>query len=201
MKNEKLRKFEIALLMALCITLCYGTYINATRQNLAQNVIRLHIIASSDDAEDQALKMRVKEGVEDYLSLLLQDASDITEATQIISENLSGIEGAAKACSDGEAVAAQFGRLEYPTRSSQDYTLPAGEYTSLRVIIGEGEGHNWWGVIFPDLSPSGSEYTEAGALSDGSVRIITQTQESTGVQIKFKSLEYLNSIIKFFRGE
>lgn len=201
MENEKLKKFEIALLMALCITLCYGTYINAARENLEQNVIRLHVVASSDKTEDQELKMCVKTGVENYLSRLLQGETDISEATKKIADNLCGIEEAALAYSQGETVTARFGKREYPTRQAQGYTLPAGEYTSLVVTIGEGEGHNWWGVIFPDLSPSGLENTQTSAMLDGTVKIITQTEGSTGTQIKFKSLEYLNSIINFFKGK
>jgi len=195
MKSDKLKKIEIALLMALCVTLCYGTYINAARANLTQNVIRFHVIASSDEEAEQALKLRLRGTLALYLEALLESAETIDEAKARIEEQLPEIENLALSLSEGRSVEVLFGTSEYPIRAAEGYALPAGEYTSLRVILGEGAGQNWWGVIFPALTPDSGEYTQTGALSEKGVSLIT---DEAGVTIKFKALEYLDGLKRMF---
>ena len=199
MKSDKLKKIEIALLMALCITLCYGTYINAAKENLSQNVIRFHVIASSDDEAEQELKLRVKEPLVTYLEKLLENTETAAEAKERIEEQLPEIESLALSLSEGRSVAVLFGTNEYPIRSAEGYTLPAGEYTSLRVVLGEGDGQNWWGVIFPDLTPDAVAAVQTSALNEKGVSLISDDED--GVSIKFKAIEYFDGLKRFFSQE
>lgn len=200
MKKTGLKRFEAALLIALSVTLCYGTYLNAARQNLTENIIRLHVIAVSDEPEEQELKLRVRDGVTDCLQGLLENAETMMDASSSIEAHLDDIQNAAAALSDGRPVSVEFGTTGYPARTGDGYALPAGEYVSLRVTLGEGEGHNWWGVVFPDLTPDSGDYTETSALNDKGISLIAG-DEGDGYTIKFKALEYWDSIVQFFTGE
>ena len=91
----------------------------------------------------------MRDAVLGYLTSLLSQTSDTRTAGEIIEENLSGIEGAALSSSQGREVTVTLGAEYYPTRHYDGFSLPAGEYESLRVTLGEGEGHNWWCVVFP----------------------------------------------------
>ena len=82
-----------------------------------------------------------------------QRAESAAEAREIIEREKPGIEGAARAVSGGRQVTVTLGRENYPTRQYGGFSLPAGSYTSLRVVLGEGKGHNWWCVVFPPLCP------------------------------------------------
>ena len=199
MKNNKLKKIDIALLMALCITLCYGTYINAAKTNPSQNVIRFHIIASNDDEAEQALKLRMKEPLVLYIEKILENAETVTDAKAKIEERLPEIESLALSLSEGRSVEVLFGTNAYPLRSAEGYTLPAGEYTSLRVVLGEGEGQNWWGVIFPELTPASDAAAQTSTLGEQGVSLISDDED--GVSIKFKALEYFDGLKRFFSQE
>ena len=150
-KNKSLRAWEIAALMALSLALCAGTWAQARQQSISAALVRLHVIAVSDGAEEQEIKLEVRDAVLDYLTPVLENAEDQQQARQIITENLEGIAEAAGSAARGRQVSVTLSRESYPTRQYEGFTLPAGRYESLRVILGEGEGKNWWCVVFPPL--------------------------------------------------
>ena len=89
----------------------------------------------------------------------------------------------------------------FPTRDYETFSLPAGRYTALRVTIGEGQGHNWWCVVYPALCLSASAgeleaAAQAAGLSDGEIALITG--ESGGYELKFKALEWLEQFQDWF---
>lgn len=89
----------------------------------------------------------------------------------------------------------------FPTREYETFSLPAGTYTALRVTIGEGEGHNWWCVVFPSICMSASmdefeEAAETAGLTEGEIKLITE--ESDGYVLKFKSIELLEKLKGMF---
>lgn len=187
MYSKKLLVFEKALLIALSITLVAAAWAQKKQTEISSKLIRLHVLAVSDDAHEQEIKLRVRDAVTDYLAPVLEAAESSSDARKIIAENMEGIENAAKSASQGRSVTLTLSREYYPTREYEAFTLPAGEYESLRVILGEGQGHNWWCVVFPPLCLSLSDSEELREVMDGDeYGIIT---EQSGYVLRFRILE------------
>jgi stage II sporulation protein R len=120
------------------------------------NYIRLHILANSDAPEDQHLKLKVKDAVVAYLTPYVKDAASASEASQIIKEKQDGILKTAKSVlTENNAplypVTLELGQFDFPLKSYGTLILPAGDYQAVRLRIGEGNGQNWWCVLFPPL--------------------------------------------------
>lgn len=151
MYSKHFRPWETAALLALCLTLLSGTWATSRQQRLASGLIRLHVIAASDEEAEQALKLRVRDAVLQHLRPLLSSAEDTDAARALLEQALPGVKAAAEAVSEGRRVSVSLGPEDYPYRSYGGFRLPAGRYESLRVTLGEGQGHNWWCVVFPSL--------------------------------------------------
>ncbi|MCI6358337.1 MAG: stage II sporulation protein R [Clostridiales bacterium] len=185
--ERKLRPWELALLLALCFTLLCGTWAQGRQQVLAGKLVRLHVIAASDADEAQAVKLQVRDAVLAYLEPKLADVTDVDAAQEIIAANLDGVAQAARTVTP-DAVTVTLGPERYPTREYETFSLPAGVYTSLRVTLGAGEGHNWWCVIFPPLCVESSLSDRAvETLSDDDVKLITE--DGDGYVLRFRLLE------------
>lgn len=124
-------------------------------REIYEKVIRLHVIANSDTAEDQDLKMHVRDRIINELSGKLEDLDGIESSREYIIANTNLIQSIAedeiKKRGKDYDVKAVFGQYQFPVKSYGFVTLPAGEYDALRVIIGNGKGSNWWCVLFPPL--------------------------------------------------
>ena len=195
--NSKLKIWELSLLIALCVSLLAGTWAQAQQEEISSGLVRLHVIAHSDDKAEQELKLRVRDEVLDYLEPLLRDAGSPEKAQSIITANLDGIALAAQSVSEGRKVQVSLGEEYYPTRDYGDFSLPAGRYTSLRVILGSGAGHNWWCVVFPPLCVSAAERREALDTMSDSVRgIIDCSGDSPAIRFRILELwgEFLEII-------
>ena len=151
MKEYKLKIWETAALCALCVTLGVCAWAQGRQQDISSSLVRLHVIAASDEAAEQELKMRVRDSVLEYLTPVLDSAESPAQARSIINAEIPNIRAAAEKCAEGRTVRVTLGSEYYPTREYDSFSLPAGQYSSLRVIIGQGQGHNWWCVMFPDL--------------------------------------------------
>lgn len=185
--ERKLRPWELALLLALCFTLLCGTWAQGRQQVLAGKLVRLHVIAASDADEAQAVKLQVRDAVLAYLEPKLADVTDVDAAQEIIAANLDGVAQAARTVTP-DAVTVTLGPERYPTREYETFSLPAGVYTSLRVTLGAGEGHNWWCVIFPPLCMESSLSDRAvETLSDDDVKLITE--DGDDYVLRFRLLE------------
>ena len=104
MRKNKLKAVEAAMLIALCAALCVGTWAQGRQNAISGQLVRLHVIAASDDAREQALKLRVRDAVLEYLTPLLDGADGSAEAKRRISENLDGIARAAAERAEGRGV-------------------------------------------------------------------------------------------------
>lgn len=196
MKAQLLKKWEISMLLALCITLCAGTWACARSEALSDALVRLHVIAVSDDAEEQEIKLRVRDSVLAYLEPRLEGADDAAEARELISAELDGIKAAAETAAEGRKVSVTLSREYYPTRDYGSFALPAGSYESLRVVLGEGEGHNWWCVVFPPLCLSAAEAENAlETLGGDSAQLLSG--EGEGVVFKFRLLELWGELMEY----
>ncbi|AYO32005.1 stage II sporulation protein R [Biomaibacter acetigenes] len=132
-----------------------GSFGKVTAEELSSKLIRLHIIANSDSPEDQALKLRVRDDIINALDKQFEGIDDIDISREFIKSHLKDIEEIAlrqiKQSGKDYTVKAFFGRFPFPVKNYGYVTLPAGEYEALRVVIGKGEGANWWCVLFPPL--------------------------------------------------
>lgn len=193
---KSLRKWEIALLLALCFTLLAGTWAGAASSRVSEGLVRLHVIAASDDATEQAIKLDVRDSVLSYLEPKLASAADIAGAEALIEANLEGVAAAAESAAQGREVSVTLGEEYYPTREYDTFSLPAGRYRSLRVTLGEGAGHNWWCVVFPPLCLTAAESEAAFEELDGETRAIISS-DGGGVQFKFRLLELWGELMEF----
>ena len=174
MEHKRLHIWEKAALLALSLTLFWGAWAQERQASIAAGVLRLHVIAVNDSGEEQALKLRVRDAVLEELRPLLQNAADAAEAGAIAEENLPSVAAAAEAVSEGRTVTVSLGRERYPLREYGAFRLPAGAYRSLRVILGEGRGRNWWCVIFPTLCLEAAEAPELReALGEENFALVT----------------------------
>ena len=174
-ENKRFRIWEISLMLALCVTLCLGTWAQARQESISGSLVRLHVLAVSDDSNVQRIKLNVRDSVLSYISPKLEDAESPDEAKRIISSELDGIKSAAETAAEGRPVKVTLTQEYYPTRDYGSFSLPAGRYESLRVILGEGEGHNWWCVVFPPLCLTAAESDSSASSSCGVRSAISST--------------------------
>ena len=125
------------------------------QQGIASEILRFHVIANSDSEADQALKLKVRDEVVEYMKVLLKDAEDVEETKSLVREHLADIERKAAAVIEKEGFTyparAELTECYFPRKSYGDCTFPAGRYQALRLCIGKAEGRNWWCVLFPNL--------------------------------------------------
>ena len=195
-ENKRFRIWEISLMLALCVTLCLGTWAQARQESISGSLVRLHVLAVSDDSNEQRIKLNVRDSVLSYISPKLESAESPDEAKRIISSELDGIKYAAETAAEGRPVKVTLTQEYYPTRDYGSFSLPAGRYESLRVILGEGEGHNWWCVVFPPLCLTAAESDSAVESLDGETRGIVT--EEDGYHCKFRIVELWGEVCDFF---
>ena len=155
-----MKKFtKLVALCGLLGALVWCGTLLADRQRLDQDLVRLHVVANSDSESDQALKLQVRDAVIDCVGQAMADVADVEQAKAYLQENLDTIRAAAEEVllrsGVKQNVAVTLCKEAFDTRVYDTFTLPAGVYNALRVTIGEGEGRNWWCVVFPTLCMSG----------------------------------------------
>ena len=152
---KRWKKWELALLLGLCAALVWGAWAAQRQDALARKMIRLHVIANSDSDADQALKLKVRDKVLDFTTNVLQRSENMEDAQRQLQDALGRIENIARReiVEQGYEypVTAQLTSAEFPLKEYDGFSLPAGEYTALRLVIGEGAGQNWWCVLYPSL--------------------------------------------------
>ena len=190
--KKHLKIWEISLLFALCVTLFTGLFAKAEQQKLSGELIRLHVIANSDSQSDQDAKLAVRDCVLELLTPALEGVTDISEAETIINSELPRLCSSAERSLLGDGkfycVRAELCREDYPTREYDGFALPAGSYLSLKIILGKGQGHNWWCVVFPPLCMTSVEDEDAfSGLTSESAKLITS--DSGEYKLKFRVIE------------
>ena len=207
-KKTTLRRWELALLLGVAAAALWGVRLDGEQAALADKVVRLHVLANSDTQEDQALKLVVRDAVLAAADGVVPPGAELEEAEQALTQALPAIADA------GARVVGEQGysypvtaSLEhdvwFPTKEYTDFAFPAGEYTALRVTIGEGGGRNWWCVVFPPLclgsvTENTAETALEGGLEDREVSLITGEDE--GYVVKFKAMELLEEFQGWLEG-
>ncbi len=170
-------------------------------ETLREDILRLHVLAQSDETEDQAVKELVRDGVLQVLEQSMDAQQSRAQAEQTVERLLPKLEQTANEILEREGFPEQA-KVElalepFPVRHYDTFSLPSGVYHTLRVTIGEGKGHNWWCVIFPKLclSASGEEFGEMSGFSD------TLNDTLTGnYEIRFWLLDQLGRLENFLHG-
>jgi len=191
--EKRFKIWETAALLALCVTLLGGVWAQGRQNELSGKLLRLHVIAVSDAPEEQALKLHVRDAVLDYLSPRLECAADRDAARAIIEGELENVRIAAESASEGRAVRVTLGQERYPLRRYEGFTLPAGVYESLRVVLGEGEGQNWWCIVFPPLCLTAVEGDRLqSVMGREDYGIVT---EEEGYILRFRLIEWWGELM------
>lgn len=194
----RFKKLEFILLIVLAVILISGAYLEKDFEQLSDSVLRFRVVANSDSEEDQEIKLAVKDEIFEMASELCGFAQNRPDAEEILLAALPELkENAEKILEEnGFSYGAEvFLEPEiFPTREYDGFSMPAGEYLSLRVELGQAEGQNWWCVIFPPLctaAATGSieDAAEAGGFTQGQVDLVTGDEE--GYIFKFRALEIL----------
>ena len=195
----------IALMFSVAVVQAIA-YAETTQADIANEVVRLHILANSDNEADQAVKLLVRDGLLPHFSALLADADGKADAYAVLAGELKNIEVEATAILHangfGYGARASLSRVYFPTRHYGDIALPAGEYDALRIELGTGGGQNWWCMLFPPLcyvditqtevSPALKEELDALLTTEGAT-LVTRSKDAD-VRIRFKIVEIWQEI-------
>ncbi len=188
----KTLKIFLPLFMIITLTVSFFQPIIATSENISDKILRLHIIANSDSTEDQDLKLKVKNYfLENTADLFVGQTLD--ENIEIAKENIDYIEKICNTCIEQNGfdyeAEVTVDREYFDTRVYDDFTLPAGVYNSIRITIGQGNGHNWWCIVFPSVCLSACTKSMDDYLTDEEMELV-----GDGYTPKFKVIEIYEKI-------
>lgn len=202
--RHKLHLWESALLIAFAAALAVGAWAAAGERALAGQVLRLHVIANSDDPADQARKLAVRDAVLAQAAPWLEGAASQAQAEEALAPHLEELARTARevlaAGGVREPVRVALEDQWFPTKVYDGFALPAGRYRALRVVIGEGRGQNWWCVVFPPLclgcvTEEAAETAAQAGLSPDQVALITGGDG--GYVLKFKLMEWWGELTRY----
>jgi len=167
-----------ATVMATALLFLYSVAMAGDGDAPWQNqIIRLHVLAHDNSDEEQTLKLAIRDGVWVMMDEMARDAGNVAAARDIITENLAAIEYAA------EQIAAQHGsnhairarlmqNVDFPATSYAGIVFPHGRYEALQIIVGDGDGDNWWCVMFPPMCLM--ELSQATVIETGTDDVVVR---------------------------
>jgi len=201
------RWISYIVIIAVVIALGLNAYITEKRHmDEKAQYIRFHVIANSDSSEDQELKLRVRNALLERFRDEFEKIDSIEDSRRLIKENLCEIENIAKeeVRRSGKTyrVQAQLGHFSFPTKAYGNLVLPAGQYEALRVVIGEGNGANWWCVMFPPLCFVDATHGIAREkVEDAHINIKTSfsstSRKEVRIEYRFKIAEWWERLLSF----
>lgn len=189
-KNAWVRAVCGGLCLCLCLSICGFA---GEVDDLRGRVLRLHILANSDSEADQSIKLTVRDAVVSECAGLLDGAESADDAATLAEAQLDEVCAvAARVLREQGAdygVSAEVTETYFPTRVYDNVTLPAGRYPAVRLLLGEGKGHNWWCVLFPPLCVSAAtdKKTTADVLTSSEDALVTGGER---YRVKFKVVEW-----------
>ncbi|WP_294374898.1 stage II sporulation protein R [uncultured Clostridium sp.] len=171
------------------------------------SLIRFHVIANSDNDEDQQLKLKVKNKVIEYLYPYLNKSESLENSRNILNDKMEDVKTIAENVIKEEgydySVNIQLSRENFPDKSYGNIVLPQGNYEAFRILIGNAEGKNWWCVMFPPLcfvdeSKAEVEYdkVEENIKNKQNKNEENLEESSDNVQVKFKIVEVIQDLLK-----
>lgn len=196
--------WKSALCIALVLTIIFQLAgFQAGCAEIRQRVLRLHVIANSDSEADQAVKLLVRDAILQEGADLFDGSDDIAHAVARLAPNLDRLTAIANRvlAENGMDYTATvtLGESYFNTRTYGDFTLPAGRYMAVRVLLGEGVGHNWWCVMFPPLCLPAVQKTVAldAYLDKGQVKIV---ESNPKIEVRFKIVELVEELKESIRS-
>ena len=175
-RSAAVRALSVALVLVLTLGICG---FDAKCDSIRENVLRLHILANSDDEEDQQLKFKVRDALLEVSEKVFSVCLNEEEAAAAAAESLDLLQLTAQQTvyelGYSYPVTVEIADTWFETRHYENFALPAGTYEALRVVIGKGEGHNWWCVMFPAVCLPAAKAVNSGfsdVLDDGTVEIV-----------------------------
>ena len=204
-KNPKVKMVIIlSFLLFIYTTICAFSYAQNMSTDIANNVLRLHVLANSNSEEDQNLKYKVRDNLLSYMNEICGNCSTKQEAITLVEKSKEKFKQIAIDTIKNEGyyydVNINIGNFEFPTKDYGDISLPAGFYDALRVEIGEAKGRNWWCVMFPPLCfvdvssgvvPDNSKELLESNMSEEEFALVSDNS-NTEIKFKFKLLEFFN---------
>ena len=185
-----MKKIQAAAAIGLILAIAWGNFASFREhlQALHSDVLRLHILANSDSQEDQKLKLLVRDELLrhseelfcgcDTLEEMKQRAQEERETIRLLAQQVLSAHG----CTD--KVTVQLVQMDFDERQYEEITMPAGAYDALRILIGRGEGHNWWCVMYPPLClPAASAETY---FDEETAAILTEPER---FEVRFRCVE------------
>ncbi len=198
---KKSKRFLICILATTVAVSAFVYFFGGVEENLEiyDKTLRLHIPANSNSEEDQALKLKVRDEVISLLQGPLSECKNKSEAIAVVEEMKGKIEKTSDRVisSEGRDYKAKVTVTEefYPRREYEGISLPAGEYTSVKIELGEADGQNWWCVLFPQVCTSSAcpeqVLAEVG-FTASQIKLLTEDEETEYV-VRFKILEMIES--------
>lgn len=206
MKETKFRNLEAALIMGLLLALLIsaGAAFGSDCEELRGDVLRLHILAASDEARDQQIKLETRDEILRRYGRELSDAGNREEAEARLRELLGPIEETARevvrrAGRDDE-VHASIVNMYFDTRTYGQWTLPAGCYDAVRITIGEAQGHNWWCVLYPPVCVyAAADTAEEDGENPGAVLEDTVAVQDPHLEPRFALMEWIERTAEHWR--
>ena len=203
---KKFKNFVlIVFLFFIYISICAFSYTSAVSKNIEDSVFRLHVIANSNEENDQNLKYRVRDKILEYINLISQGENSKENIINIVNNNKDEIKKIAEnvVYENGYnySVKVSVGNYAFPTKQYGDISFPAGFYDALKVEIGKAEGQNWWCVMFPPLCfvdvtsgivPNDSKEILQENLSQEEYNLISKNTDD--INFKFKIVEMFQNI-------
>ena len=186
------------------VMICVSIDLVTDKMQLRNDLIRLHVVANSDSAEDQAIKLQVRDVVPAQLEPIMAELNSKEQAYVYIENNLRIIEDRAnqKLAELGveQRASVSLTQEKFDTRHYDTFSLPSGVYDALRVEIGEASGQNWWCVVFPTLClPAAASDFQDTAASSGFNDTLTHTlSRDSRYEIRFFLLDFLGRIENLF---
>ena len=199
-----MKKFFCSVIAGIIITVSVTAYSDSIQSDIAQNILRLHILANSDSEEDQKLKLQVRDRLLREGKEIFDGSVSAEDAERLLAENREKLLNAAqdeieKLGYDYD-VTLKTGEYDFPAKEYGNIILPAGTYRAVRVEIGKAEGKNWWCVMFPPLcfvdASVGVADTESMELlknnmSDQSFELIAD--DTPSVEVRFKIVDFMQN--------
>lgn len=199
-----MKKFTGYIIMSILLIMCimagmWQAKQDRIQQQLAEKVLRFHVLANSDSEKDQNLKLEVRDAIGIYMQENMQTQETKEECEAFIRKQIPVIEQMAEQVIQDAGftyeVHAELAECEFPVKTYGAYTFPAGTYDALKVTIGKGDGQNWWCVMYPNMCFVNSMYEVTDEKAEESLRAVLDEEEYQAVlksgnyEIRFKLLE------------
>lgn len=198
-----MKRIEKAMIAGLILSVIVGSYTAFAQEcgQIRESVLRLHILANSDNEEDQALKLKVRDRILSETGELFEEAADLDSAENQVAESMQYVKQIAEDEIRKQGfdypVNVELCNMFFNTRQYDGVTMPAGRYDAMRVTIGKAEGQNWWCVLYPPMCIPAAQPKKGldEVLDQGELEIV---QSSPKYEVRFACVELFERLKEAF---